>query len=67
MDKGRIQINGRKDKEIDDDAEGLTYLRWHRQKESRKGRGWELASIKENRRIIKGLEDIIKRVKKDKS
>ena len=42
MDKGRTQINELKDKEVDDDAQGFVYVRWHRQNlcKKRKRKHW---------------------------
>ena len=47
MDKGETQTNGPKNKEIDNDALGLTSERWHRLYVSRKGEGRGLISIED--------------------
>ena len=44
MDKGKTQTNGPKDKEIDDDGQGLSLKGWHRHTMSIKGET-ELANI----------------------
>ena len=63
MDKGRTQTNKSKDKKFDNDAQGITPERWHRQYVPRK-EGRELASIEDC--IVSSIQGLKENIKKSK-